>query len=106
MKTSKYQTLIEALDQLRAKGFKYGFKLKDKLLECLESGKLYRADELRIVEYHRFSNLKDPDDALVIFALRTKYGEMGTIVSHYGPYANLSIFSFLDKVKILDKKGL
>jgi pantothenate synthetase len=103
MNNSKYRTLLDAVAQLRAKGYKYGFKLKDKVLECLESGQLYRPDELRIVEYHRFKDKQDPHEAKVVFAIRTEYGEMGTIVSNYGLKTNWALLSFLDKVKILDR---
>ena len=94
---------MEAVAHLQGKGFKFGFKLKDKLLECLESGNLYSPDELRIVEYHRFKEKQDPHEAKVVFAIRTEDGEMGTIVSNYGQKTNWALLSFLDKVKILDR---
>ncbi len=103
MKFTNYRTLTEALTQLRRKGFTEGFKLEDKKLKCLESGKSYTPDDLRIVEYHRFEGESNPSDMSVVFAVKCKDGAQGTIISSYGTYANMPLITFMDKVKIHDR---
>ena len=98
--------MVDALNKLSQKGYKNGFKLRDKFLESLGSGKKYRPEDLCIVEYHRFEGETNPSDMSVVFALRSKNAEKGTVVSSYGTYANMSLISFLDKVKIQDRTAV
>lgn len=95
--------MIDVLDQLTQKGFTRSFKLKNKVLQCLESGKSYEPDALRIVEYHRFEGKSNPSDMSVVFAIQCGDGEKGTIISSYGTYADMPLITFMDRVKILDR---
>jgi hypothetical protein len=103
MNFTKYRTLVEALDQLSRKGFTHSFKLIEGKLANLETGKSYRPEDLRIVEYHRFEGDSNPADMSVVFAVKCCDGRKGTIVSSYGTYADMPLITFLDKVKILDR---
>lgn len=103
MTNSKNITLIDVLDQLKEKGFVSSFKLEDETLQCLESGKSYDADALRIVEYHRFEGKSNPSDMSVVFAIQCADGEKGTIISSFGTYADMPLITFMDSVKILDR---
>lgn len=104
MKLRKYRTMMEALQKLQRKGYTYGFKLKDKMLKCLESGKEYRPEDLRIAEYYRFEEDTNAAGMTVLFALYGNDGTKGTVVSNYGTFANMALISFLDRVKIMDRK--
>lgn len=103
MKPRSYRTLLEALHQLSRKGFTGSFKLENNLLKCLESGKTYRPEDLRILEYHRFEGESNPADMSVVFAIACAGGEKGTVVSSYGAYADMPLLTFLNEVKIYDR---
>ncbi|MCB9315022.1 MAG: phosphoribosylpyrophosphate synthetase [Lewinellaceae bacterium] len=106
MTDSKNITLVDVLEQLKKKGFTRSFKLENKALLCLETGKSYASDALRIVEYHRFEGDSNPADMSVVFAVECTDGEKGAIISSYGTYADMPLITFMDRVKILDRSGV
>ena len=103
MQQQHRRTLSGVLNKLLDKGFTHGFKLKKNKLKCLESGKLYSPDELRIIEYHRFEGESNPADMSVVFAVECSDGDKGVIVSAYGTYADKELIAFMDKVKIQER---
>ncbi|GJM32230.1 MAG: hypothetical protein DHS20C18_12310 [Saprospiraceae bacterium] len=74
-------------------------------MKSIETDKTYQAEEMRIVEYHRFEGNSNPSDLSVIYAIYCKDGNKGTIVSTYGPYADMKLSVFMDKVKIIDPQN-
>lgn len=102
MKMVTYQTLSEATNALKRRGFEEEFKMQGNQLKCIKTGKCYLASEMKIVEYHRFEGLANPSDMSIVFAIIGKDGIKGTVVSSYGTYANNELLTFMDKVKIAD----
>jgi hypothetical protein len=58
---------------------------------------------MEIVEYHRFEGVSTPDDMAIVFAVECRDGKKGLVISSYGPYAELDIVNFMDKVKIKER---
>ncbi len=106
MRFNRYEKLLDAQKDLKKRGFTNSFKLtKGKKMQCIENEKTYTQDEMRIVEYHRFEGKSNPSDLSVIFAVTCKDGTRGTVVSSYGPYADLQLSLFMDKVKIVEQQN-
>lgn len=106
MHPNQYSTLVEAIEELRERGYKSDFKLREDGMESLESGKKYKPDDMKIVEYYRFEGMTNPSDMSALFAVDCHEGEeKGLIVTSYGIYADINLISFLDKVKILEEKS-
>lgn len=66
----------------------------------MDNGKSFKAEELTIVERHRFEGASDPDDESVVYAIESQDGIRGTLVDAFGPYANPALGNYLQKVRI------
>jgi hypothetical protein len=103
MSLNRYDTMIDAIADLRSNGYLYSFAFREGMMKCLETGKFYQANEILIIEYHRFEGMSNPGDSSVIFAVECTDGVFGTIVSSYGVYADPKLLNFLNKVKIKNR---
>lgn len=101
-----FESMIDAIKALKSKNFNHNFRLTDEgAMECLETGKSYTAEEMRIVKYFRFEGQSNPSDMSIVFAVVCDDGTKGIITSSYGPYADMKLLSFMDSVKIIDQEG-
>ncbi len=77
-----YDTVSEAVNGLKKRGFSLDFNLEENCLVCNNS-KL-KADDFEIVEVHRFEGNSDPADEAVVYAIESKDGMKGVLVNGYG----------------------
>ena len=98
---TRYSHLIEAVRGLKKRGFDHELLLKEEKIHCPDNDKYYSADEMSIVEYHRFEGQTNPSDMSIVFAVECNDGTKGMIISSYGVYGDIKIMEFMDKVKIL-----
>jgi hypothetical protein len=77
-----YATVTEAIKQLKEKGFTLDLNLKEN--QFLTDGKAYAADEFEIVDLYRYEGASDPADEATVYALASKSGLKGILVSGYG----------------------
>lgn len=96
----KYATLVEALDDLRNRGFTNDFDRKLNYLECSRLQILLHPDDFEIVEVYRFEGATDPDDSSVLYAIEGKDGLKGVMVDAYGVYANPVSSELLAKLQV------
>lgn len=82
-----YDTVTEALADLKTRGYTYDFNLRQNRLYCVQQRK-YEMLEAEIEETYRFEGNTDPADEAVVHALVTKDGQRGTFVNGYGPSAD------------------
>ena len=100
-----YNSMLDAIQDLKRKNFKHNFKLNEaNEMECLENGKTYSTDQMRILRFFRFEGQSNPSDMSIVFAVICDDGLKGIITSSYGPYADLKLLSFMDKVKIMERE--
>jgi hypothetical protein len=81
-----YATVTEAIEQLRKQGFTCDFNLKQNRLIVGELE--YTADEFEIVDVYRYEGASDPGDEATVYALASKSGVKGILVSGYGVSAD------------------
>lgn len=105
MEWRQYSTMVDATKGLKERGFTHEFKLREDGMECLETGVKYQPDDMKIVEYHRFEGMSNPADMSAVFAIECNDETQGLVVSSYGPYADIELIDFLDKVKIEESEG-
>lgn len=91
-----YGTVTEAINQLREKGFTVDFNIKEDSLIC-ENGNL-KADEFEIVDVYRYEGDTDPADEATVYAIESKSGIKGVLVTGYGMYADTFSTSLLSKL--------
>ena len=84
-----YDTVTEALQGLKQRGFTVDFNIAFDKLICSDNTICLQPDEFEIVESHRFEGDSNPDDEDVVYAVASKDGKIkGVMSSAYGPYAD------------------
>ena len=104
MSVKRYTNMVEAIEDLKRRGFTANFEFLDQTFRDVDSGRTFKADELTIVEHYRFEGASDPDDMSVVYAIETNNGPRGIIADAFGVYANPDLGGFLEKVKIREEK--
>ena len=97
MKTEHhYETVSEAINQLREKGFTVDFNIEGDYLIC-ESNKL-QTDEFEIVDVYRYEGDTDPADEATVYAIESTSGIKGILVTGYGIYSDTFSSAVLSKL--------
>lgn len=96
-----YDTLSEALSDLKTRGFTVDFNLAFDHLKCSSTGVCLNPAQFEITEYHRFEGMNDPDDSSVVYAVESLDGTMkGVVVSAYGVYSESISEEMIQKLKV------
>ncbi len=77
-----YNTLSGAVNGLKERGFTLDFNLEENCLVCNEDK--YDVNNFEIVEFHRFEGDSNPSDESIVYAIESKNGLKGILVSGYG----------------------
>jgi len=104
MRINCYKSLEEATKALMSKGYVHSFELTSAGLQCLKTRKIYAAEEVKIVEHHRFEGTESTDDTVLLFVMQLNDGTKGLNISTYGAYYDLDLVGFIDNVKIIPRK--
>ncbi|GGD53427.1 phosphoribosylpyrophosphate synthetase [Muriicola marianensis] len=83
MNNRNYDSLSQAVNSLTEEGFREDFRAGDTEIIGSVSGKNYRPEDLRIVDFFRFEGMTNPQDATVVFAIEAQDGNRGTLVMSY-----------------------
>ena len=77
-----YATVTEAIEMLHQQGYVLDFNIsEDKLIT---GGVEYYADDFEIADLYRYEGASDPADEATVYALVSKAGLKGLLVSGYG----------------------
>jgi hypothetical protein len=86
MKT--YDTVTEALKDLKLRGFTIDFNIAFDKITCTDNKVCLNPNQFEIVEVYRFEGDTDPGDENVVYAIESKDGTAkGSMSSAYGMYA-------------------
>jgi hypothetical protein len=96
----RFATLVEALDDLRKRGFTEDFDLHMDCIKCGPRELILHPEEFEIVEVHRFEGASDPACSDVIYAIEGPDGLKGVITDAYGVYADRLSTNMLAKLRI------
>ena len=89
-------TVVEALELLRADGYEAEFQLVDGCLRCDVSDRDCPATEAVVERLFRFEGPSDPGDEMVVFGLRDPVtGHRGVLASGFGPAADPEVLAHL-----------
>lgn len=77
-----YDTVTAAVNGLKQRGYTKDFNLKENCLICNEEK--FHSEDFEIVEVYRFEGNSDPADEAVVYAIESKKGDKGILVSGYG----------------------
>ena len=94
-----YNNLVDALQDLNARGFTYDFNLKPYCLECKALELELRPEDFEIAEMYRFEGDSSPDDNSILYAIESVDGVKGVLVDAYGTYAEAISPEMASKLK-------
>ena len=86
-----YNSLVDALDDLRKRGYEADFTTQTVCLYCGDLDMRLYPEEFNIDELYRFEGDSNPDNNSILYAISSATGAKGTLVDSYGTYsANLN----------------
>jgi hypothetical protein len=91
------------ISNLEKHGYTQQFRVSNDKLESLTTGKLYKCEDVKAVNFYRFEGVSDPDDMSILYAIETCDGAMGTLTDAYGRYSDEATGEFMKKVEIAKK---
>ena len=80
-----YDTVSQAIDGLKERGYTLDFNLKTNSLEC--QGQKFNPKDFEITEFHRFEGSSDPGDEAIVYAIESRGGLKGVLVNAFGVYS-------------------
>lgn len=84
-----YDTVVEALNGLKSRGYTIDFNLDNDKIICSDKVHCLRAEDFEIVETHRFEGDTNPSDEDVVYAVESQNGKIkGSLSSAFGTYAD------------------
>ncbi|MEO8794300.1 MAG: phosphoribosylpyrophosphate synthetase [Daejeonella sp.] len=97
-----YQNLLEAINDLRNRGYNYDYDYADSQLYCKTISMRFNPLDLRITEYYRFEGMTSPDDNSVLYAIESNDGHRGVLIDAYGAYADEYKSAFLKDIPVVE----
>jgi hypothetical protein len=92
-----YDSLVDALDDLRNRGYDADFEPQSNCLYCNNLDLRLNEEEFHIDEVYRFEGDSNPADSAVVYALTSDTGVKGTIVDGFGASADNISFDMARK---------
>lgn len=85
-----YETVTEALTDLRRRGYTLDFNLTPTALNRPALSLSLAPDTFVVDEWHRFEGESDPGDEMIVYALAARHRPewRGTLLNAYGPDAD------------------
>jgi len=77
-----YATITEAIEKLHQQGYILDFNLETGKL--IAGNEIYAAEAFEIADLYRYEGASDPADEATVYALVSKTGVKGLLVSGYG----------------------
>lgn len=99
------QTLASCLNKVTNQGYTENFKVTEEGLQSLETGKIYKPDDVHIVNFFRFEGASDPSDSAILYVIEASDNAKGTLTDAYGMYADPNIDQFIKDVENITKKN-
>jgi len=96
-----YDTVAEAVNGLKQRGYTIDFNLEADRITCDEPSLSLRPEEFGITEVYRFEGDSDPADEAVVYAIESRNGQKGVLVNGYGVSADAVGEEMVEKLKII-----
>jgi hypothetical protein len=77
-----YNTVTEAIDILRQKGYSLDFNLDENRIACHIGN--FGPEDFEIREVHRYEGASDPGDEATVYGIESSSGARGILVTGYG----------------------
>ena len=95
-----YETLVDALNDLKTRGYSLDFRKDPNWLYCYVFDLWITPEQFNVDEVHRFEEDSNPDDSCVVYAISSYSGMKGTLVDSFGVYAEYVTFEMAQKFEV------
>lgn len=97
---NQYNSFLDALDDLKKRGYTQNFSLKSNGLYCPLTEEILEPTDLKIVEFHRFEGDSDMEDMAILYVIESNGPCKGVIIDAYGTYADRELGRFLKAIPL------
>lgn len=97
-------SLTSVMAKLKEEGFAEDFIMMDGGIGISGAYKIYKPEDIKIVDFYRFEGESDPADMSILYAIETNDGKRGVFSHPYGAYAETEPVEFFAKVEEINKK--
>lgn len=101
---SMMKTLSSTVNMMKAEGYKEDFQVTKQGMTNFSEDKVYKPEQIRIVNFYRFEGTSDPGDNSILYVIETDDGVKGTLVDAYGAYSDSDTTKFIVEVEEIQKK--
>jgi hypothetical protein len=98
------KTLTDCSNKLLKDGYSENFKVTESGLQALSKNKVYKPEEVHVLNFFRFEGESDPADMSILYAIETSDGTKGTLTDAFGPYSDPNVSKFMKQVEDITKK--
>lgn len=102
---SEMKTLSACTQMLEEKGFKTQFLVLEEGIQSLSSDRIYKPEQIKIINYYRFEGDSNPEDNAILYAIEAISGEQGMLIDAYGAQGDINISKFIVQVNDIHKKA-
>jgi hypothetical protein len=95
-----YDTITEAISDLKQRGYTTDFNLSFDRIVCPQSPVTLLPADFEIAETYRFEGETDPADEAILYAIASRQGLKGTLVNAYGIYADQTSAEMVQKLSV------
>lgn len=96
-----FDTLVDAINALKAQGYEEDFNLKQDCLECRNGQYKIFHKEFQVDKFFRFEGNTDPDDESILYAISSEKHQLkGILVNGYGIYTDSITDDMLQALRI------
>ena len=104
LSSTEMKTLSACTKMLEDKGYKTPFLVSKEGIKSVSSDRMYKPNQVRIVDFYRFEGDSDPEDNAIIYALEAISGERGLLIDAYGSEGDINISNFIVAIEDIHKK--
>lgn len=79
-----YDTVAEAVNGLKKRGYSIDFNLEAGRIFCPQPKVALTPTDFEITEFYRFEGPSDPADEAVVYAIESRDGHKGVLVTGFG----------------------
>lgn len=103
MNKTEMQTLSACTKMLEESGFNTPFLMLEEGIKSISSDRIYKPQQIKIVNFYRFEGNSDPEDNAIMYALEAVSGEKGLLIDAYGSEGDIKISNFIVQVEDIHK---
>lgn len=98
MKNNFAKNETDYINKYKKLGYTDSYRFIDGKLRSTNGKKNYRATDIFIINEHRYEGMSNPSDMSLLYVLETSDGNKGTLLTGYGPSANIELYEFIKSI--------